>query len=38
MIETIEWIACAEVADFPTRCFRLTETGKAALDAAKEQR
>ena len=42
-----EWMAtepcgeqceCAEVADFPTRCYRLTETGKAAIDAAKEQR
>lgn len=33
-----EQCECAEVADFPTQCFRLTETGKAALDTAKEQR
>lgn len=33
-----EQCECAEVTDFPTRCYRLTETGKAAIDAAKEQR
>ena len=33
-----EQCECAEVADFPTRCYRLTETGKAAIDAAKEKR
>ncbi len=32
-----EQCECAEVADFPTRCYRLTETGKAAIDAAKEE-
>jgi len=33
-----EQCECAEVTDFPTRCYRLTETGKAAMNAAKEQR
>jgi hypothetical protein len=33
-----EQCECAEVADFPARCYRLTETGKAAIGAAKEQR
>ena len=33
-----EQCECAEVADFPTRCYRLTDAGKAAIDAAKEQR
>lgn len=33
-----EQCECAEVADFPTRCYRLTETGKAAIHAPKEQR
>lgn len=32
-----EQCGCAEVTDFPTRRYGLTETGKAAIDAAKEQ-
>lgn len=31
-----EQCECAEVADFPTRCYRLTEMGKAAINASKE--
>jgi hypothetical protein len=28
-----EGCACAEIADFPTLCYRLTRAGKAARDA-----